>query len=432
MGIAALLGSLTACGSNDQGKTPLSYDASTVEGFVKGLVAVYCDRILHCPGWVDEIDFPSQDVCLERLSTSIVVAYDQSGVIPAVAAGTVVYDSKAASQCLGALQSTCVTFQAFLPRRYGLISPWLDQLPGCAGVFTGTKQEGQPCVYPFDCVGDAYCKPDGTFFHASCNGVCSQWSATLGQPCGRESDYRCSHTGAQGLSVCLSNNSPMGKTCVDLRLGPDATAGEACGLMGGGNVWTLVACQEGLTCSVTALAYVPPAQGTCVAPIPPGGACSLFGSNPLPCAIHTACDGKQCASPPWVEQVGGACQTRSLLCSPYLHLSCNYMTGTCESLGDGQEGSSCDFDRDFVGLYGAAHCAPGLICVNSKCSRPGEAGDACTNYLQCRSDRCDPNGATGVCAATACGDPLCGTSGEPCCKASFCDSGMNCVSGVCM
>jgi hypothetical protein len=260
---------------------------------------------------------------------------------PSVTGGRMQFDASAdAAACITALQTLACD---------------ADQSPSaCDRVLWGLRTAGQSCnliaqLASFsECEAGSLCVPSP----GGCQGTCVK-GALLTQACG-------------GSQPCV-----QGETC-SLATGTCTTrgaSGDACGFD------SIIACEQGLHCSDLF-------GGTCIADLPPGGACS---GQPLECAPPGVCD-------------------RGLA-----------LTGTCRV--PPKPGDAC--------VIGNFECSIGLeYCgADSKCHALPSIGDPCNNtdgeVTTCMFGMCDTTAATPVCKKVAAGDP--------CTSTADCTSGALCV-----
>ncbi len=168
--------------------------------------------------------------------------------------------------------------------------------------------------------------------------------------------------------------------------------------------------------------------GTCVGPIPEGGACPF--DSPVVCEPGTYCSGGVCRG--FVEE-GGACNESigtgdepPLYCGG--NLACTggicapVQGGTPETIREVGEGERC-------GMASRTNCAEGLICDlrTETCARPGSEGAACPMGGLLAANPCAGELIChdGVCTAPA-------EEGDPCDVVGLCPGfGLICFEGRC-
>lgn len=349
----------------------------------------------------------------------------------AVSGGRVIIDKAKFDACLDAARSIreggerVQQFQEGGGELYALVDD-----PDCTGAFTGTRNENEECVQPWDCAGELLCEaspPDDPTTR------CLP-PATEDQRCGG------SRTCAEGLT-CLAGRCEapvaLGRPCVSG--GPPCVEGSACEL----------------TSSEPIEVY------TCVAFIEEGGACT----NEDRCEEDTVCENGVCTrvvNPADGESctVGGpACEAECSVCRPSTPLG----PTTCQPRGD--SGDACGQTDDcLVAFYCAVDtntctpvrqdgdvcnddepCGDGLHCYDGSCRPLGDTDAECGLDSDCLDSHycfngnvCRPRGGPGAnCNSTTpcaedyeCLDTVCsaGRQGDACRVADpNCEFGLACV-----
>lgn len=319
----------------------------------------------------------------------------------AVSGGRVLIDKDKFDACLAASRSIreggerVQRFQDEGGDLYALLED-----PDCVGAFTGTRNENEECVQPWDCTGELLCEaspPDDP--------------TTRCLPPANE-DQRCggSRTCAEGLT-CLAGRCEapvaIGRPCVNG--GPECVDGSECVL----------------TSSEPIEVY------TCVAHIAEGEACTDEDT----CEEGTSCEGDVCtrivipADGDSCIVSGPACETECFVCRPSEPLG----PTTCQARGDA--GEACGQTDDcMVAFYCAVDtntctptrnsgevcnddepCSAGLHCYNGNCRPLGDTDDECAADTDCieshycfNQNVCRPRGGPGdnCNSSTPCADDL--------------------------
>ena len=352
--------------------------ASDLDSFLAGEGVGFCARLFRCIEGND--DFSSQQLllkteqgCKDLLARVNASSVDLRDLRAQIDAGNVHYDPEQGQRCLTDLSACNGTASL-----YGST---------CRDAFEGSAKTGEACQRSADCVGDAYCNITN-----ACPGQCAP-RLQEGEPC--RGDRQCSYT--TGYVFC--DDSLATAVCRTLPLAAKVGEGMPCTRRLQGAT-SLTLCQDAFWCATVA-GGDPGADslGRCAAPIALGSAC--VDSDDV--CSGGMCDSVAgvCQAVTLVAKAGAACDKAArLICDPTLGLHCN-AAGTCDSSGDGSEGSVC-YTGDLQ--WG---CDPGLFCAKAPQATsdvPGTCrallgdGEACE-----RSDSC----LTGNCAAGVCG-------GRPC------------------
>jgi len=260
----------------------------------------------------------------------------------------------------------------------------------CRRVFRGTKAAGEACSRDEECAGGGRC-----LITDACPVSCAPRGAP-GDGC--EADADCDDTNA--LAYCDDQTS----TCKTTLVLPAVGEGKACWIDSPGSV-NRQPCADGLWCDGDGIFSAgEDRQGTCRRTlIPVGAPCS---SQEDLCAAGAACWDDVCRALAIGREPGAPCG-EAAFCDPFERLQC--VGGTCQSIGDGLEGSRCRFHD----LSALAACEPGFVCVVTgtddpitsetarTCLPPLAAGATCKRSHECLSQTC---GADGRCAASFCGN----------------------------
>jgi len=194
----------------------------------------------------------------------------------------------------------------------------------------------------------------------------------------------------------LANGCPNAYKCV--------SSGQTCGIILNSDqtTFTYGGCTGQTFCNITLL------EGTCLANIPNGGACTTTGCGP-----QSACYNGVCTAITYNVAVGGACtevnqcqgtaECEGVTCvaSTSTGKSCNAtllcgdasscINGTCAAWGTAKVGTTCTSTID---------CAAGLACGSGVCILPGtNQGTACTDDTECNVNQ--------ACQCTSTGTKVC-------------------------
>jgi hypothetical protein len=203
-----------------------------------------CDRAVACEGAKD------RTTC----EGSTAIDTGEFGTIEAgVEDGTIKYDEDKASACIDLLGDTDCDFAG------------LDQDNPCEEIFIGTVPTGGQCVTDLQCANFGECEFTGTCDPdiTCCTGTCagSVTESALGGPCGDE------------LHVCAANSF-----CKPPASGSGAGVCTALITTEGGACEAIEACANPMYCNINFTT----GDGACKKPAPSGAACSLM--DLLPCA----------------------------------------------------------------------------------------------------------------------------------------------------
>ncbi len=236
----------------------------------------------------------------------------------------------------------------------------------CRNIVTGTVDEGGVCAHDVECIGDAYCEVE----QEMCGGTCVARSPT-GSLCDSANECQAS----AGVATCVN-------TCQPEVWRRDAEEDEACGweYEGGDTLPVRTLCVGNLYCGDAE------AEGrVCRKPLQPGTVCSLYDV----CA-EGACEEGVCVEQSVVREAGLACSEDNF-CDPLQNLLCG-TENTCESIGDGSEGSNCRVNHVWFDLSRLT-CNSGLVCspLTATCVAPKADGEPCEDGVECQSGFCDPS-----------------------------------------
>jgi len=365
------------------------------EDFCTGYVEEVCEVLTGC--CIDGASF-DRNGCVVQMTS-----FCQSTMrVEEVHAGGVVFDSGAASTCIGTIE-TCEDFVSPATPEDDVAN---ERFVACQRVVTGFRPVGSGCE------SNTQCAVDGGDYPVCHNGVCAR--AIISE------ESRCSFSfETLELFVC-----PVGFFCdlADVELDPDAPpsqnqfefdapcvsahkSGEACD--------DGIACGAGLYCAFDGDA------SECRSLVGDGGDCS--GGEQ--CGVNLTCNGESCERtqrPYCYEPGANACGD-----------------GAC---GPGEDIDNCPED------CGGAFCGDGFCDLTEEDidSCPEDCGGACGDGFcdidedidtcpddcggACGDGFCDPG--EGSCIEDCCGDGICEAGeGEPavcpadCCGDGFCDPG---------
>ncbi len=272
----------------------------------------------ECAGQVACDDMPDDATCATTAHTD---STEQETLLAEVKAGTVIYNSEVASQCIAFLQNVC-EFQGT-----HVVNP-------CLGIFDGTLAIGSPCEEDEQCKGfkaqTASCvATDETCSRATacCPGICTAAPplAASGASCAGTScvaGFYC----AQTTETCQPIVTTAGAACD----GFDGCANPMyCNETEAGTEVCALAAATGQACDPTALepcassnAYCDSTMLLCTAKALPGAACSAA----IPCVGEANCDvsglcvaipteGQPCYLGGGVECLGGLTCSASSVCT---------------------------------------------------------------------------------------------------------------------
>ncbi len=255
--------------------------------------------------------FPDQDTCEGVFFTKLQVFAD-------VQAGKVIYDGRAAADCLGAYESMGCNLTDALP----------DTPQACSNTFKGTVALGGACFVPDECVSES-CNLGACGGTMCCSGAC-QAKVPLGQDCSSNSSECvpgafCLRNATGATATCMARIA-AGQPCNGLL---DCVAGKLCNIdpttgtgVCGNAPAKGEACPAGF-CNASADAC-DQTTTTCVPRTAVGGACSPPGA----CVSYARCDAATMKCVAGIA-AGGVCATTADCISG---LPCE--NGTCTSLPD--------------------------------------------------------------------------------------------------
>lgn len=389
------------------GDTTAPTGSVAIEALPAAMIKAICASLAKCPGGL--MAFADAKDC-ETMMADKTDAGDLSPMMEAVKAGKVKYDGAKAVECLKALAATCGAFK-------------MAKLPtGCAGVFSGTLEDGKACTEAAFCKSNrcdksadpdcGKCAPilklgDACNESGDCLGdlVCVQGKCSsptpgkAGAPCDGSDQCEpalfCQQDGDKGacaprLDAGAECNS--GSDCKDglvckkgadkSTCAPPAKENEVCATVGlFGDTGD---CGPGLTCAMTGdLSNPATIKLLCLPLAKLGGAC-VAGNQCT--GLDVGCIGGKCAILP---AKGAACTPKT---KESLTLSC-LMPWVCDPAG-----KVC-VDRPATGKPCIENkCAKTAKCANGQCVDLGKAGEECISDDECQpSLGCDK----GKCAAKA-------------------------------
>ena len=381
-GIVWLIGIAVAAGCADP--SPASAPIA-LEQFNAALNGASCDAVFRCGEGSDRVQLRSllgsAAACSARVALHRDAGIDDLRRL--VAAGAVRYDPVAAGRCIARAAATC----AF---------EW-DRTGACAEVFTGTVATDGPCWRHEQCAGDAYCFQSPVSPPQRCPGQCRP-RLPLGAECSGDG-AQCSRRGVEGRLMCgRDGSSPPRSVCGELRDGTPAPEGAPCGFVPMGAVYYEIPCAPGLYCPNSLIDHSP-------------ATCRRLPTRGMPCSLEVDCWQSQCVPAADLRsatcgdllvrsRVGERCSPLGTWdpaagqCNPIAHLTCN-AGGTCESNGDGTEGSGCQSGA--ASLY---TCNAGLYCdrTTERCRPKKPSGEACEDAVECL-ETCSRGTCGRVCAA---------------------------------
>jgi hypothetical protein len=345
------------------------------EDFIERLARAACVAISRC-GEADLVETRSfagtGERCVQRMRPRLAVGYRTE--LALVQAGRVRVDGDRLDHCLQTIATTCT-------RVATLVSGGV-----CTRLFAGIAADGAGCSDSLECANDGWCE-----FPAVASDGCGRCrpGKPLGSPC--TLDVECSRTASPAGVVCAA---AAGFRCTRLEIGPEAAAGERCGVVSSAAAVSVGPCGPALWCDVTDDSRT----GVCRDPVVPGAPCEQGRSvcqdgHVCPDSVST------CQSLSIAELPGQACNaaTGSPICNHYDGLFCD--AGTCHALA--RPGEACADDTS---------CAFGLFCdqLSHLCQSPRPEGAPCQNDADCTNERCAsapgaPATAGGVCQARVCG-----------------------------
>jgi hypothetical protein len=332
---------------------------------------VLCRGAFECPGQIDTNTvallrrYPSQGECVDGVLADFGVRF-ADGFLDSIEGGRVGYDEAEGGKCLAALDTTLAGF------RCGLGTIGLDEIPECAGVFTGLTPRGEACLDDLDCEEGDFCQESAT----TCYGACAEITEDRGgggrEPCGEvvcEVEEFCQPQadGSQqcapklGLGEMCRRTDDCTKERPDAGCLPDgeASARGVCAAYGslgeggacrGEDLW----CEEGLVCD--------PGTKECTS-----NATFALGAQGEPCDEEAVCG------------TGLAC---------VFTIGLEGVTRSCEP--PRAEGEACAIESE---------CEPGLTCLGTNleadppelgaCGARKAAGQACAGASECASFTCE-------------------------------------------
>jgi hypothetical protein len=259
-----------------------------------------------------------------------------------IAAGTVVYDARAARRCIDLLAGTTSCKLTEVADLNGRLAET------CGAVFSGTLAPGSECFFDEECADHGRCdRPGCTSPGGCCAGACV--AAPVPIPAGDACSSGSTDVCAAGTE-CQSDQLTDTETCRT-----PLARGAACALTD--------SCADRYYCVTPT-----PAGGTgsCTAPPGRGQPCGTQTTAPYCDDVRDTCElATQHCTP--LTPVGGACDASA---GPPCVGYATCIGSTCVALG--RVGDSCD-----VQTGAAPYCLGDLECdVNLRCIRPA-AGGSC-------------------------------------------------------
>ena len=371
------------------------------EGFCDSAVEDACQALASCCDSGKKFDV---DQCRIQYSKTC----EQGVKIEDVHAGSVKFDSGAASDCLGPFDSCTDALKSAQLTTY-------DHTKACANVLTGFRPQGAACD------DSTQCEKHGDF--STCFGGIS--GSSIGQICVAVSqdDTTCSFSlETNELHQCpddkycdLSNFKPKSGALPEVQAfefsAPCKVRAGAGGTCFDPTSNDVIPCADGLFCSP---AKTPMGKSTCATRKASGASCT--GTDE--CALGLTCDDGKCSSKVDLYCVStttcgnGKCEDGEPDTCPQ---DC---TSSTTATGCGQLGASCQGNADCCTFS----CNQGQ-CDNGQpsCFAPG---DPCETATDCCSGLCEDNqcaGQTGGCL----------DAGEGCADDSECCSGVCNADALC-
>ncbi len=360
-------------GGNGSGYEPGA--TPTSDTYCSAFAAAYCHALFECPLPAnDDVLFlvpvlRTEEDCASHLGAALCRTRAMRDLRQKVEAGQLSFQADNAQVCLNASANCGATG---------------DGIDSCLEVFEGASPAGGPCQRNEDCLGNAFCN-----LEAGCPGSCVG-RLPLGSECPRIASNPCDSS----VEPAFCGGSTDTPVCAPISPGA-AQEGEPCST---GSASPGLNCQLGLWCDE----LPDSSEGTCRAPIPPGGACDDADDV---CAEHTVCLQDEsgnglCGSINLVSVEGEACSpadsVANAVCDPLLNLACE--NSVCVKLGDGSLGSRCSNSDMFETM-----CDDGLYCARQEeaatCQPVVPAGESCEDSKACEWD-CDRD--TQTCRAEYC------------------------------
>jgi hypothetical protein len=355
---------------------------TNVTDFNQAQWAAFCRGLFRCTIEAEEVPgiraaLGTEERCQEVFASSMPMNFGLPNLIHAVEDGRVVFAPDHVDDCLDATA-----------RCDHLVNPQPADV-ACRRVFQGTRNTGEACVRNEECADGGRC-----IIGDACPGICGPRVPT-GGACDADAD--CDDT--NGPVDCDSETS----TCKTTLVLPPVGEGEPCWFGSKASVdWQ--PCADGLWCAGDEVVDSELRHGTCRRTrIPVGNDCDFEEDV---CEEGAACWDGVCQMLIIRREPGASC-AEATFCDPFQRLEC--VEGTCESFGDGREGSPCRFHD----ASAHAACEPGFACIITgsedpvtsqtarTCLPPLAAGVPCRHAHECLSRTC---GADGLCAASFCGN----------------------------
>lgn len=356
-----------ACGSTDGAPAAAAGSLATVEAFEEAWASALCERYSRCgelPGedGLGAANFRNRAACLRIFGASI----RRARPVAALTRAVVRYDAAAARRCVDQQRATCPI-------------PGIQDVGGCREVYVGTLAAGAACASDTECLPGNTCERTG-----GCSGTCRPAGAR-GAPCNTpDTPFACAPpVGGTGYCGSLGSSGIPG-VCNHYRPGPAATQGMPCGVTPGASAteFVVTACAIGLACARTMAGSTCQPLAAAGAPCGTGGIVCEAGSTCMPVAGRFVCQAATVRA-----MAGGSCGGRTMaVCDPATLFCTDDNMGVCAVAGRGGNGAPCA-----PGEFGAAACAPGLVCAGATptCVPPVAEGQPCRRDADCVSGTCD-------------------------------------------
>lgn len=393
LGLAAgLAAAAVACGPNAAETEGTTGDAPAelqIHEFFIAAEEAYCGWAATCGGYEDAQACHATEFFDEWFQTDLLASgvFSPGGVrgtavkylLAAHDAGRIVFDGKAAADCLAYVKSRGCD-------RPGTYVAGEDELAGraaCEAIFHGTMVRNGPCYTGIECAAEdgaeVVCGLDPTCMDACCVGGCRVLSGVPeGTPCTSqtrcEAGTYCAFDFNAGAFTVCSKQLDVGASCP---FGNECKAGTYCDFFDtlqcralgelGDPCWDQT-CVPGLYCGDK----FGNGDRRCLEYVGEGEAC---GSSVVGCrALDNVCS-QTCVKLP---KVGQACVENSY-CAPTATCNYDWMTDTSECRPRAGVDEACGerYDEN-TGFYEVVNCLGGLVCDGfdlntSRCHVPGVA-----------------------------------------------------------
>ncbi len=252
-----------------------------------------------------------------------------------IAAGTVVYDGRAAGACIDVFKSLASCKQTAI----GDFAPRLDAT--CGKVFTGSLPAGSVCFFSEECANQGICDRQTCSSSGCCAGTCV--ARPMPVPLGGDCSNLLPNQDCIDGTVCTANATGGGTCKAPLAAGARCGPYDRCvqPYQCGGSVDPVTnegTCTappaHGQTCDISgncddARDVCDPTTNVCTSRIAAGGACSTLEA----CVAYARCDGTTCVAMAGPDascdpQALDACLL-SLTCDTTMHCSLPPPTAAC-------------------------------------------------------------------------------------------------------